>query len=566
MIKKVNLILAPSENTYFMNHNIPPLALGIIKGYLESYQYQVSITDFNIRLKGLTNIMPREKWQPLYDENLVSQALRGRVDPSFYQIFDAFMQSIDSSADLFGISMGANISFFEIHFALVFGKILSELTQKPIVFGGNNMQYLVQFKNDFRSLWFGIFNSFHYLFLGPGEKSLYRLIQILEKQPSNEKYEDLPGAIIRKGNEVCVNREERPSLCKPDFRGLDLSFYSMCTEHVHDNSTNNSINDIHFFKWPYPYTMMASEVNRAKLSHEKKHEQIFIPYIFNYNCKYRCAFCVQSREDTPKVVSKAAVSVVDDIVALKEQYDSKYFYFYNNTFNYSRRFVKEFCDLVHERELNIIWSDCARFNNLDKELLEMMYQSGCRKLIFGFETGSKKILKLIDKQLDLTHAAQVVKWCHEIGIWVDIEVIVGLPYEFEEDVNDTLNFIVTNIKQLNYFHLNKYFVVPVSKLGRIPEKYGIELVKFKEEYSELLQKTYKLFIKGDIANDNKASITNFQVYKYNEVDGRGYQQIEEETNRNMNQFIKLYSRLGIYEELQLVKMFTKMMYKKNTNK
>ena len=70
----------------------------------------------------------------------------------------------------------------------------------------------------------------------------------------------------------------------------------------------------------------------------------------------------------------------------------------------------------------------------------MLYESGCRKLVFGFETGSNKLLNLFDKKLDLEHAVNVMRWCKEAGIWADIEVIVGLPYELEEDFQDTVRF------------------------------------------------------------------------------------------------------------------------------
>ena len=190
-------------------------------------------------------------------------------------------------------------------------------------------------------------------------------------------YRELPGAVWHENGQVVHNPEDAPTLIRPDFQGLPLEHYTVCCRAGQPTSESVEMNLLHFYKWPMARGLTASEINRRRLPVEDRKETLFVPHIFNYHCPYQCAFCVQSREDKPPAVFKDARSVVDDIEALTNEYDSEYIHY---------------------------WSDCARFNNLTEELVDLLYRAGCRKLLFGLDTASERVLKLIDKRLDLQQA------------------------------------------------------------------------------------------------------------------------------------------------------------------
>jgi hypothetical protein len=153
-----------------------------------------------------------------------------------------------------------------------------------------------------------------------------------------------------------------------------------------------------------------------------------------------------------------------------------------------------------------------------------MQMAGCRKLVFGFETASLKLIQLIDKRIDLAQAEKVMKWCNELGIWVDLEVIVGLSQEKSEDFNETVNYVVKNMPYINYMTINEFFVVPASLIGCYPERYGIEIVRTVSDYENILSHSWNYF------KQSKGKQTgNFKIYKYNEVNGRNHLQVAAET-------------------------------------
>lgn len=548
--EQVLLMLAPNEGAYRQISNIPPLALGVLKGYLTEQDIHTQIHDFNQTLNKYADELPLTMWSFVYDSQRVMNYLKGASDNEIDDALGRLVSDIDLTRhDLIGVSLGADFSWLEMHGGMLLAKWIHDKYQVVVEIGGNNIHYLLQFKKDFIELWDALSSAGIYICVGPGEKLLTQMVNMIKNGGiDDDRFRELPGAVWREYELIKSNVQDIPSLALPDFSGLDLDPYKVCISSVPTKEAH-VLNEIHVLKWPQPYPIMVSNVNRTELKLEDRKEILVIPYIFNYNCPYSCAFCVQSGDDKKKIVVKPTSVILDEIELLMKKYDSNFFYFYNNTFNYTIKFVKEFCERVKSRGLKFYWSDCARFNNLDYELIKMLYDSGCRKLVFGFETGSEKLLKLFDKRLDLNHAEKVLHWCKDVGIWVDIEVIIGLPYEEEEDFQQTVDFIKKNREYINNFSMNRYFVVPDSLIGRNPGNYGVRLVRVKKRYDALLKASYQSFVEG---KQNRNGASNFQVYRYSEDKGRTHSEIISQTGDKIRRMVSTYLELPIAQEIRVV--------------
>lgn len=550
MITKMVLLLAPAERVFYMNFLMPPPALGVISGYLEKSGIASKVYDLNVALKNKSLDRDRHEWLFLYDKDEVLEYLRTGTNAKLEYLFSRLLEDIDfDTVDLVGISIGSNFSFFEIHSGCLMGKYIKKKYNKTIVFGGDNVKYMYQFRDMFRELWEQLRLNFEFIFVGPGEKSLVSLIRILNKEITNRSYRDLKGAIYFKEKKLIANAEDEPSLCKPVFSGLELDDYTLCIKKSPPGDRQPNIN--YFFKWPFAHALLLSDVNRIRLKESEKEEALFLPYKFNANCPFKCAFCTQSDEHKKRVICKDAETVVDDIESMMKEYNARSFFFFNNTFNVNNKFVRDFCRIVKDRGLKFYWSDCGRYNGLDKELIRMMYEAGCRNLVFGLDAGSEKILKLIDKRLDLDHARRVLRWCKECGIWADIEVILGFPQELEEDFLDTYNFVKENLEFINEFYVNKYFVVPESLMGRYPERYGMKLIKLDHKYENKLAHNARLFLKAADSRDDKVSANNFHMYHFDELNGRNYKQIIRDTHDKTMRLYKLSAKLETFAETRL---------------
>lgn len=519
------------------------LAMGIITSYLEEHGINVYLKDTNkISVSHKYTEKELQLLSNLYEENKVLQYLEGKDDPVLDSAVEMFLDEDDLKKDAYGISIGADFSMMQIHLGFVLGAYLKRKTKKPVFIGGNNISYLYIFKQFYKKLLSAALRGIGYVVKGPGEQIIYRMIQQLNNGEDN--FKDLPGALYLKEGDIVCNKEMDPIVIRPSWGNLDLDDYSY--PFMKKGRENETI----YYKFPLSLTNKVIQFNKRNIRDRK----LFIPYIFNYNCTYKCAFCTQSDSDRGGFIVGEVTKVVDDIEYLSKKYNSNYFYFLNNYFPSSLNYIREFRDELKRRNLKIYWSDCGRVNGLTYEKLQILYEAGCRKLVFGFESGSERILELIDKRLNLQEAVQVLKWCKEIGIWADLEIIIGLPYEHEEEFLCTYNFIKEHKDLINNFWLNEYFVVPNSLIGRYPENYGVKLLKDELDYSGLMKRN-----KSDFINHNYFNLTsNARLWGFDEIEPgeeRNYEQMRKE---NQNKIARL-STLRNQEFNQLFDFYNKMV-------
>lgn len=121
--------------------------------------------------------------------------------------------------------------------------------------------------------------------------------------------------------------------------------------------------------------------------------------------------------------------------------------FQDLTFNGDIKRVREFCDLMIKYPPcqmlpKLKWVANAVIRpELTPELIGRMAEAGCKKLIFGLESGSQKVLNLMKKNYKISDAKRIIKVAYEAGIEVTANFMFGFPGETEEDFQQTLDFI-----------------------------------------------------------------------------------------------------------------------------
>ncbi len=546
---RVCLILVPSQaalyDPRFARHTPLPLVLGVLQGHLRHEGFDAVSVDLNLAMSRDDQAPLSDAWALLFDRERVLRCLATGTDSGLDGLLDGMLAGTPAAeCDVVGISTGPEMAFSEIHLALLLGRRIQATLGKPVVFGGLNLGFLWNFRESFDDLWRAIPGG-TYLFIGPGERSFARLLA--GGTPDERVHPSLPGAIYRREAGFVRNPYDAPTFVTPDFGGLPLARYTRCCDVSAPAAESEHRNLVHNYKWPVWAATRASDRNR-ELPDGCREERLVIPYVFNYNCPHRCAFCVQSRADKPPAANAGAGKVIADLEALSRQYETSYFCFYDNAFNYSPAFVADFCRLARERELSIHWSDCARFDNLDERTLDDLYLAGCRKLVFGLDTASEKVLRLIHKGLDLQQARRVLEWCRDRAIWAEIEVIVGLPFETEEEFVATRDFVADQVARgtITDFHVNRYFVLPESLLGSHPERYGIAIERMANAYDASLAREFAAFSAMSAPAGSARSPDRGRrptPWRYREIGGRPAGQIEDEADDKFSRMMALKTRL-----------------------
>ena len=166
------------------------------------------------------------------------------------------------------------------------------------------------------------------------------------------------------------------------------------------------------------------------------------PYIALYStrgCPAQCTFCLWPQTLSGHAWRKRST---DDVAAemkwAKENFPHvKEFFFDDDTFNIQKARTIELCEKL--KPLGITWSCTSRVTT-DHETLKAMKEAGCRLLIVGFESGDPQILKNIKKGATVERARDFTKDCHELGLIIHADFILGLPGETKESIRNTINF------------------------------------------------------------------------------------------------------------------------------
>ncbi len=174
-----------------------------------------------------------------------------------------------------------------------------------------------------------------------------------------------------------------------------------------------------------------------------------LPLMGSRGCYWeRCAFCSIPFDHMDFHV-RYAENVVDDVRNLKEKYDCNYFFFTDEALPIN--FMRTFASKIVEAKLDIQWTGELKFEKslLTENRMELLYQSGLRKLIFGLESYSQRVLDAMKKGVDVEVIDKTVEECLRIGIAMHFYLITGFPTETEAEARESVDFVVNNRRLLD---------------------------------------------------------------------------------------------------------------------
>jgi len=120
--------------------------------------------------------------------------------------------------------------------------------------------------------------------------------------------------------------------------------------------------------------------------------------------------------------------------------------FYDDNFFANPSRIREL--FSYFKENNIKWKAELRVDRLNESLAEEAHNSGCSQMYFGVESGSQKVLNILNKNIsirDILNSAVITK---DKDIIADYSWMIGIPGENKDDVKNTLS-LIKRIEQIN---------------------------------------------------------------------------------------------------------------------
>lgn len=158
-------------------------------------------------------------------------------------------------------------------------------------------------------------------------------------------------------------------------------------------------------------------------------------------CPSACFFCSSPSFWDRKVRFRSPENIVNEIEYIRDRYGLIYFSLRDDTFTIDRARTIEFCRLLIDRRLHVLWNCQSRVNTLDEELLVWMKRAGCECIQLGVESGSQRILTRLGKSIHPSQVERAAGLIRKVGINLSIYLISDVPGETEEDIRQTIDLI-----------------------------------------------------------------------------------------------------------------------------
>ena len=233
-------------------------------------------------------------------------------------------------------------------------------------------------------------------------------------------------------------------------------------------------------------------------------------------CPYTCKWCStavygQSYRRRP------AHLVVEEMKMLKEKYNPDAIWFVDDVFTVSHKWLTEFHSEIIKQNAIIPFECITRAERLNDEILQLLKEIGCFRIWIGAESGSQKIIDLMDRRVDINHVKKMIQDTNAIGIETGTFVMVGYPEETIEDIDKTIQYL-KEAKPTQYTITIAYPIKGTSLYNEIEDKITIQPewesstdreIDFKRTYSK---KFYKYAV-SKLVNEVEASRSNSYLNK-----------------------------------------------------
>lgn len=241
---------------------------------------------------------------------------------------------------------------------------------------------------------------------GEGEMTMKDLCLELEKDTPDLK--SVQGIIFKDKNNKLIKNPQREkikdidSLPFPDRESVDLSLYLNTWKNAHG------------------YSSVSINTMRG--------------------CPYTCKWCSHSvygmsyRRRSPQ---KAA----DEIEFIMQKYNPDMLWFVDDVFTISHKWLFELEKILKDRKIKIKFECISRSDRMSEEVIRSLKELGCFRLWIGAESGSQKVLDLMDRRVNADNVREMIKLTRKYGIEAGTFIMLGYPGETKDDIIDTIEHL-----------------------------------------------------------------------------------------------------------------------------
>lgn len=296
--------------------------------------------------------------------------------------------------------------------------INKELPNTQIILGGPDVRYNAEELLDAGA---------NYIIIGEGELSCFELVNALQEGRTNDI---------------------------PQIQGL--AFHKNNSIHFTDERVKiKSIDEL-----PFP-ARHKIDLNAYQKVWRTHHGISTISISTMRGCPYTCKWCSRAvyglsyRRRSPKLV-------VDEIEHIYNTYQPDSLWFVDDVFTVNHKWLRQFNAEIKKRCLKISYECISRADRMSTEVISLLKESGCFRVWIGAESGSQKVIDLMDRRVDVNQVRDMIIETRAAGIEAGTFIMLGYPGETEEDILETIHHLKTS--NPNHFTITVAYPIKGTEL------------------------------------------------------------------------------------------------------
>jgi len=199
-----------------------------------------------------------------------------------------------------------------------------------------------------------------------------------------------------------------------------------------------------------------------------------LPYLATRGCYWgRCEFCDHGEGYTAGYRTKKVEEIIEEIRGLKTKYRCRHFHFTDES--YPPALFRKLTRKLVETDMDIVWTTHMRFEKSlsDEAVWNDARASGCKFLHYGYESGSERVLKLMDKATTKEVIQKSLQRAADAGIWNHVMGFFGFPGETRQEAYESTQFLEENKELVHSIGFGTFDLSKHTPVAKDPERFGV---------------------------------------------------------------------------------------------
>lgn len=198
-----------------------------------------------------------------------------------------------------------------------------------------------------------------------------------------------------------------------------------------------------------------------------------VPLMTGRGCQWdKCLFCSDVISVSGRTFRTRSVeNVLSEMEEQAHRHKTAYFLFLDLKLNSYPDMIRGVAAGLRSRVPGAEWVgtvhvDTRADNGLSREDLRLAVEGGMRRVSFGLESGSQRLLDLMKKGSNVERNAEFIRHGHEAGLSMRCSMFKGFPGETAEDMEATAAFLEAHAPYLDRVRFNDFTLLEDTPIYR----------------------------------------------------------------------------------------------------